>query len=213
MFDQAETMGLQAYGNGATEAPAWAYEPWLICPPTMWCSAYSDRLSASILNKRIVERGRSGLSFFGGVGVVYDPASTQIWCSFVGDGGTMNPDSAHGCGSDRAWCDPESADNDHQCPWRPQHLNHMLATFEQKPFGYNEVLVATGNWTAKLPKLIEAILWVDGPSEGRSLGSSVAEAQARGVHAAFLRHYPNARPRLLKMDLSGNLDIPFVEVK
>jgi hypothetical protein len=128
-----------------------------------------------------------------------------------------------------------------------------------------QVLVATGNWTAKLPKLIEAILWVDGPSEGRSLGSSVAEAQvvgwpihpftpsraglsfhedplyaqpatsrmygwarmcasldamrttpcaqARGVHAAFLRHYPNARPRLLKMDLSGNLDIPFVEVK
>ena len=52
----------------------------------------------------------------------------------------MNPDSAHGCGSDRAWCDPESADNDHQCPWRPQHLNHMLATFEQKPFGYNEVI-------------------------------------------------------------------------
>ena len=88
---QGELTAVQAYGEGATEAPAWAYEPWLPCPDNMWCHVYNDRLSASLLNKRIVQRGCTGLAFFGGVGVVYAPARTDIWCSFVGDGGTMHP--------------------------------------------------------------------------------------------------------------------------
>ena len=74
-------MGVTAYEQGAKRAPSWAYEPWLPCPPHMWCSDYGDRISASILNERIVSKGRSGLSVFGGVGVIYDPAVTQIWCA------------------------------------------------------------------------------------------------------------------------------------
>lgn len=198
IFDQGETTAVTAYGGGATEAPPWAYEPWLPCPDSMWCATYNDRVSASLLNKRIVQAGGSGLSLFGGVGVVYAPELTEIWCSFIGDGGTMHPDPNHGCGS--SWCDPDAAQNDHQCPWRPKDLSHMLAGFESAPYGYNEVLVATPNWTEKLPELIEAIFWVDQGSE----------AEARGVHAGFMKRYPHAAPRLLKMDLSQP-DAPFSE--
>ena len=171
----------------------------------MWCSTYNDRLSASLLNKRIVQKGGAGLSFFGGVGVVYAPAQTAIWCSFVGDGGTMHPSPTHGC--DGAWCNPNASHNAHQCPWRARDLDHMLATFERNPYGYNEVLVATPGWEAKLPDLVEAIIWVQGAPKGRRRRLS-SESQARGVHRGFLRAFPGARPRLLKMDL-GNLEAPF----
>jgi len=214
MFDQGEMGALQAYGAGAQQAPPWSYEPWMPCPSSMWCAAYNDRLSASLLNRRIVQRGGSGLSFFGGVGVIYAPAITRIWCSFVGDGGTMHPDAYHGCGmkpTSAGYCNPNVTENPHQCPWRPQHLDHMLATFESKPYGYNEVLVATPGWEAKLPELIEAIMWVENVHIGRRLAGGSSEAQARGVHAGFLRKFPHARPRLLKMDLSGDLDTPFTE--
>ena len=233
MFDQGEITGVEAYGSGASKAPSWTYEPWMPCPSSMWCGTYNDRLSASLLNKRSVQRGGAGLSLFGGVGVIYSPAAVSIWCSFVGDGGTMHPDPNHGCGaspgSPSGWCDPDANDmNPHQCPWRPEHLGHMLALFERKPYGYNEVVVATTGWEAKLPELIEAIIWVEGGHIGRRLraGSSrhssrtsrqlasaaTSERQARGVHAGFLRHFPDARPRLLKWSLGGgDLDAPFEE--
>jgi len=218
MFDQGEMTALQAYGAGAKKAPAWSYEPWMPCPASMWCSAYNDRFSASLLNRRIVQRGGAGLSFFGGGGVVYAPALAEIWCSFVGDGGTMHPDAYHGCGtrpaSKERWCDPASSSNPHQCPWRPEHLAHMLTHFETHPYGYNEVLVATTNWTSKMPDLIQAIIWAENVKVGRrdrQLAASTAEAQARGVHAGFLRQFPHATPRLLKLDLSGALDSPFAE--
>ena len=54
---------------------------------------------------------------------------------------------------------PGAASNDHQCPWRPEDLGHMVAAFEANPFGYNEVLVATPDWISKLPGLIDAIFF------------------------------------------------------
>ena len=70
MFDQGEMGAVQAYGQGAKAAPEWAYEPWMPCPSRMWCAAYNDRWSASLLNKRIVERGGElggkGLALLGG---------------------------------------------------------------------------------------------------------------------------------------------------
>jgi len=202
MFDQGETAGVQAYASGALEVPAWAYDPWMPCPDTMWCAQYRDRMASSLLNKRTASRG--GTSLFGNVGVVYAPALTEIWCSFVGDGGTFNADSSHGCHSaERGWCNPSAQHNDHQCPWRPENLKEMLELFEENPFGYNEVLVSTNDWEARMPEQIEAILWVDGGG-----GEGGGEAAARGVHAGFLRRYPHASPRLVSLDLS-RLDTPF----
>ena len=74
---------------------------------------------------------------------------------------------------------------------------------------YNEVLVATPGWEAKLPGLIEAFVWIDDGVGGG--GGGGAEAEARGVHASFLRHFPQAAPRLVRLDLSRGLDEPFAE--
>ena len=129
----------------------------------------------------------------------------------------MHPDPEHGCSARaRGWCNPNRTSNEHQCPWKPADLGHMLAEFETKPFGYNEVLVSTVDYAAKMPELIEAFIWVQGVTIGRrarSLASS-DKAAARAVHAGFLRAYPHAQPRLFKLDLSADrLEAPFIELE
>ena len=199
VFDSFEAAAVSAYQNdGKLPEDAvrygWAFEPWMPCPATMWCGHQNDRVSASLVNQRLVERG-VGL-FTAGAGYVFAPSVTELWCAFKGDGGTMGESANHGCG-DRAWCDPQASSNNggnnHQCPWRPEHLGHMLAVHEAEPFGYNEVLVATTRWEAKLPMLIEAFFWI----------GDTGEAEARAIHHAFRKQFPLTGPRLVRMTLGA----------
>ena len=70
--------------------------PWLPCPPQQWCNAFSDRISASLINRRIPFLFKEG-----GVGIILAPSKTKLRCSYFGDGGTMprrcGPRPAKGC--------------------------------------------------------------------------------------------------------------------
>lgn len=164
-----------------------------------------DRMSASIINARLQALSGRDLLYKTGGGIVFNPEVYEIWCAFLGDGGTMHARPNHGCGSH--WCDPAHwrGGTDQQCAWRPQHLQQMLETKEaQGHANYNEVLLATygkgWDWPDRMPALIDAFV-IAGAD-----GAAVA-----AMHAEFHRQYPHARAALVDLDL-GKRGAPFSDV-
>ena len=220
MFDQGEISGVGFYErdgklpDGALQY-GFSYHPWLPCPVNQWCGKQNDRVSASLINKQYVEIAGKSIMFTDGPGYVLNPEVTEIFCSFIGDGGTMAETENHGCSS-RRWCDPTApvgatqSVNAHQCPWHPKDFKRFMNAYLAEAYGHNELLVSTAGWEAKLPDLIQAIVWAaNGPN---GLGAPQGEQQARAVHKGFMRMYPDATTALLKLDILGSLNEPFTEM-
>lgn len=203
MFDAFEGAAVGSYAaSGALDEQAVSagreFEPWEVCPDSAWCGEINDRMSASMINKRIVdaEGGSNSVLFTAGAGMVLHPDHTKLWCAFNGDGGTMPVHANHGC-SEREYCNPNHTSCcwpeiccwPSMCPWHPRDLEYMLRVHEKAPWGYNELLVNTYHWP--LPDLIEAFFWVGSGREA-----------AHAVHRAFLNRFPHVGPRLFHLDLS-----------
>ena len=67
---------------------------------------------------------------------------------------------------------------------------------------YNELVVGSEVWVAKLPAIVEAI-------EFPARASHEVEARARKVHAAFVESFGTERPCPLVSYDASNLDAPF----
>jgi len=60
----------------------------------------------------------------------------------------------------------------------------------QHVYTYNEVVVGTEHWAARLPYSIEAMFYC---------GDN--EADVRSIYSAFMEEYPNAHTILVRLDL------------
>ena len=185
-----------------------ADEPWLPCPPTKWCGDIGDRLSASLINKRLPYLFKEG-----GAGIVLAPPATRIRCSYFGDGGTMprrctNPPATGcvpGCCSVEGypdWCEDVRLESQavYGCAFKPTDLDAMLRHHELRANGgsgqgYNEVIIDPTVWT-ETNVGVEAFYFVYNPAEntaakkpGSGGNNAAFEEQARQAHLAFHAKY------------------------
>lgn len=99
------------------------------------------------------------------------------------------------------WCDPGAPDS--WCPWRPQHLSHMLQQQERAPPNeecgqhngcrYNELVLDSATWVAELPRTVVAVF------EFR--GHANVSAKSRGTVSARASPVAGSSPLLDNMSL------------
>jgi len=217
-FDNTESTSSamsSVHGNGDHKGSG---RPWEPCAPHgMWCSSFSDRISASVVNKDVKRMfGSNG-------GLVISPHLVRTHCSYPHDGGTMSKFCAGpinttdedgcrpGCGSQAGspnWCRPwvgqmrEGLDV-YQCAWRAKHLEYMMRWHVSHNYAYNEVVIDTSNWMECLPDIIEAVFMIAGQDE----------APARRIYAAFKRAYPQSKTMLLRLNTANAPGDVFLEVE
>ena len=186
-----------------------ADEPWLPCRAPRWCADIGDRISASIVSKRlpfVYHEGRTGM--------ILTPSRARVRCSYFGDGGTM-PKRCHGqrgcvpgccdTNGEPNWCADVRLESQavYQCAFRPEKLDAMLRHHElrRSQGKYNEVILDPSGWSAET---VEAFFFVarDGTS---------GEEAARRVHGAFHARHPDAAVPLVRLEL-GSASQPLVRV-
>lgn len=160
-------------------------------------------MSASLVNAQSpcdAGRGRGPIPLYYSIagdaasGYVIDP-TTSVFCSWASDAGTMSrmcspgapADCAPGCfGLDNkpAWCTGPSDYT--MCAYPPTRLSWMLHRQQlAKPASYNEVVVDTASYTARLPDSIEAVFWVKGCKQS----GPYCERYAREAHRKLVDHF------------------------
>lgn len=185
------------------------YNPWEPCTnqTSDWCP-FNDRVSASIINSALpLVKGSIGI--FSGVagGVVVrstSSATSQLLCSFQGDGGTMTR-VGHGCGcqqTEQQPCNNSCAApnaGSHQCAWDPEQIADMLNACNYPAYLYNEVVMDGPSWMSNLPSTIEAFFI---PSKADDASKSFT-VQA---HSKFLKVYKltDVNVPLLSLDVSAS---------
>ena len=128
-------------------------EPWLPCKPPRWCADFGDRISASMINRRLPYVFKEG-----SVGMVLSPTRARISCSFFADGGTMTRrchgawGCVPGCCSNEgypSWCDDVrlESENVYGCAFRPKDLGAMMRHHEMRKGSYNEVIIDPRTWS------------------------------------------------------------------
>lgn len=160
-----------------------------------------------------------------GTGMVLHPNATRILCGYPGDGSTQeqncdartgeDDECIPGCTHAAGYCDPTKVVqtfgweclcgidycNGRPQPWRPTDIGPMLAMYDQYGVrgnygGYNELVVDSMHWNARLPKSIEAFYFETGANEE-------AKRKIRSVRAAFLRTFgSNAFTPLVRLDVT-----------
>lgn len=199
-------------------------EPWLPCRAPRWCAAFGDRLSASLINRRLPYVFKEGA-----LGMVLN-AHSRIRCSFFADGGTMTrqctndspPGCEPGCCNNDGipwWCEDVSIESQtiYGCAFRPRDMGMMLQHHELRPGSFNEVIVDPTAWSSDAvdpPEAIEAFYFIrDPPHQGRRLWRKPrdGEAKARDIHAKFHAKYPNAAVPLVRLELQRSVG-PFTRV-
>ena len=160
--------------------------PWLRCEAPKWCADIGDRISASLINRKLPYLFKEGAA-----GMILTPNEADIRCSYFADGGTMpkrcGPDAVDGCipgccdvSGKPNWCTDVRIDSQtvYQCAFRPSDLDAMMRHHEIRPGSYNEVIVDPTRWGASTT---QAFYFVQ--------GASGAEDFARDVHRRFHEHY------------------------
>lgn len=189
-----------------------AAEPWLPCRAPRWCADIGDRISASIISRRLPYLFKEGHT-----GMVLTPSLARVRCSYFTDGGTMakkcggkgaSPDCVPGCFDVQGhanWCKDvrlESQDV-YQCAFRTHDLDAMLRHHELRVgiVTYNEVVIDPSDWSSES---VEAFFFVKS-------ATGDGEHDARRIHGQFHARYPGAAVPLIRIELR-NLDRPFVRV-
>lgn len=149
-------------------------EPWLPCRAPRWCAHFGDRMSATLINRRLPYVFKEGA-----LGMVLSSSKTKIRCSFFADGGTMTrfctPMSPKGCepgcsnidGGD-AWCKDVALESEtvYGCAFRPKDFGAMMQHHEMRPGSFNEVVVDPTSWSGDAPDppdAIEAFFFIRDP--------------------------------------------------
>ena len=184
-----------------------AVKRWLPCPIDAWCSEFSDRFAASVINKRAAYLFNTD----GGLIFRMSPGHlNRIYCSFQADGGSMTatclPPGASdtclpGCWKDQPnWCTQERP---WQCAFRPEHLGTMMQMQEDTHSAvYNEIILSTEHFMRHLPSSLEA-MFVTSPSD----------MQTRRAHRQFLDTYSlTAREIPLLLYTKNSKQGPFSEL-
>jgi hypothetical protein len=148
-----------------------------VCP-------FNDRVSCSIVNNRLPHSDGIQLYNSTGGGVVVSPrSSTDVFCSFDGDGATGNRID-HGCGCESYQPQPCNATcgSPHPgtpCAFAPQQLGDMLEGCEKNQgFTYNEVVLSGKTWVSELPTNILAFFYPRGDRAARVRGCNARHADA-----------------------------------
>ena len=171
-----------------------------------------NRLSAMLIFASMRQRSdRVHVPLIGDLGGVVVSPSVPLKCAYGDDGSTWHaPD---GCW--QPWCDPTKPFEggqwwDHKpCgfgsqeqirrAWRPQDLHHMLALYNEHSqlyhapgfySGYNELVYASEDWNARLPRVIEAFFTIKNRYDGTT---------------------PDARRRFLRAFGLDGKDVPLLE--
>lgn len=179
--------------------------PWTQCSQ---CS-YADRVTASVINKRVP--GVYDLWDSANGGVLLSPAFTRVRCSFSRDGFTYNiqPDGCpdvscndpNNCGV--YYCGGQGDEMWWKCAWRSNQLKSMLQMHEAKRgqhadhTDYNEIVVDVDTYLRGLPHSLEAFFYTAWASEDQK--AFVRSAQHNFAHA-YSRH---AMAPLLLFDPKG----------
>lgn len=192
---------------------------WRPCPEDAWCQRYSDRLSASVVNRRLpsffwaaekestMRQAMSGFVLDAGS---MQPVNKSVFCSWGADAGTMgmlceplgrSDDCIPGCRPNYE-CGHMEYESDY-CWWPPHKMGRMVALHMardrsdahgcmQRDCNYNEVVLSMEYFTQALPQAVAAIFF--------PANSSGGEAYARRVRNAFQRefHMPEGLPPLVR---------------
>ena len=197
---------------------------WNPCPEDSWCHDMSDRISASLINRRLphVFRATDTASRYdtAHAGFVLDAATLQldtnasVFCSWVADAGTMgmrcDPGDSScmpGCrsgfqcgqthGSNYCWFPRDQLHTMVETHLRREHTDSTGCG--QRDCNYNEVMLSSDFWTAHLPHAVQAIFF--------PANSTSAETMARRVRTAFIQAFDmrGGRPPLVRYT-RGHLD-------
>ena len=206
---------------------------WQACPAETWCYSYSDRFSASLVNKDLP-------SFYMGAtarstakdamgGFVLDsrimmPSNASIFCAYSLDAGTMGMQCADEKGIPRRTptCTPgcaqhmncsaldgsERPDFDGYCWWSPSMLRHMMEQHQRRP---HRIDTDCGQPDCNYNEvIIDAMFWRQNmPRLVEAVffpaGSRDGEARARAVRTAFQDafHLDRGTPPLIRYWTGG----------
>jgi hypothetical protein len=153
---------------------------WTPCPRNMWCHAYGEHFSASLLNHDLPHFFNEKMSGFILSPYALEPASTSVRCAYAYDAGTMG--TTGGCPAGR--CD--HTQNLDWCWWSGSQLQEMVNYHLHRRHkggcgldncDYNELILESTALSAALPTAIEAVFF--------PVGSANGEAKARRVLRAF----------------------------
>jgi len=188
-------------------------EPWMPCAPHSACGIWSDRISASLSNRRL-----PFLFSATQAGFVIDPNGLDLLCAFPMDGATLDrkceplgkPGCVPGCigTTGPAW-DGHYAKfpNHYNGPYDSNHLVNMMQRHEQtggnegyhclqqppSDCRYNELVFSASSWSASLPRHVMAVFY--------PYRASQQERQfARDLHRRFTEHFrigPSSFPILM----------------
>lgn len=177
-------------------------KPWLPCPPNRWCRDIADRISASLISRKLPYLFKEG-----GAGMILTPATAKIRCSYFADGGTLpkrcRRDSPPGCvpgccdtKGNPDWCADVRSESQtvYQCAFWPKDLGAMLRHHEMRPGSYNEVMVDPSNWGAATTQAFYFVKQKGRPLMTPERRQEVAgfEAMARSAHRRFHATYRHA---------------------
>ena len=195
--------------DGTTDYDA----PWMPCPTSQWCHDVGDRLSVSIVSKRLPFLYKDG-----GAGMILSPSATHVRCSYFADGGTMSKkcvSTMNGCVAGCCdqwgypnWCEDVRLESQtvYQCAFKADDLGAMLRhqTLRAEGRHYNEVVVDTAHWDPM--KSFVAFYFVEGAKQ------PALDAHSK-FHALYGIDSVNAAP-LVQLQLQPEPGQPyFVRVK
>jgi len=195
-----------------------ANQPWLPCQGADWCAKYSDRSSTSVIGAWTTKQKDGTIGIFDSTrgGFIYAPAYTEVFCSYVGDGGSMNPDKACDGGEDDClpgcgfayWCNQTSDWG--TCAFRKSNLTNMIERDMSSVYPYNEIVVSGKARVDNLPHTVEAIFY---PKTANCSAGSQCLMEVQNMQKDMMAEFglTSAEMPLLELDLS-NWQVPFADV-
>lgn len=214
------------------------HRPYKMCTENCMCQgAYiHGRISSMIIYEGLHERSdRTAvpLPFGHRGGIILDPSAAQVDCLYGIDGGTYRLDSATRPGCSSSFCSARGDGKDQNGEYRnacgfngapatayaPKDMQKLLALHKDHGnqyhspgwhSGYNEVIVNSKHFNAKLPDSVEAFFYPKGHSTVTGdLGYGI-KVDVRQVHRDFLHTYglTERQVPLLEFD-PANWDEPF----
>jgi len=191
---------------------------WAPCSRNEWCTRFSDRFSASVINRRVPYLYDAKQP-----GFILQPFAVDraFLCGYKQDGGTMgkvcsppgiSEQCVPGCRLQRpTWSDGLRRSRGQLWQLLEEQEEDMISGLRngvrscgQDTCYYNELVLSANVWVQHLPQIIEAIFF---PKFAHD-----AEGKARSSLWRFHMQYPGVFVPLVSLDLA-NIDAPFEVVE